>query len=123
VPRLETEVSVPAHLNDLPPVPRPPQQNQPPADPPVWKVNMPPLTFDHNNPSPPPDPSPEAIVLVRETRVEPDWEFHGQVVPKSAAVAAKTAQQETKPGDAGARPTGKKSGGIRGFFRRLFGRG
>ncbi len=123
VSRTETEVSVPAHQNEAPPAPKTPAQNQPPAEPPIWKVMMPPLTFDHNNPAPPPEPSPEAIVLVRETRVEPDWEFHGQVVPKSAAIAPKTVRQETKPGDAGAKPTGKKSGGFRGFFRRLFGRG
>jgi hypothetical protein len=124
-PITETEVSVPAHLNETPPAPRKPEQIQPATEEPVWKVMMPPLTFDHTNPAPPPDPSPEAIVLVREVRVEPDWEFHGRVEPKPAVAQPNATQKDAQPSaqNASGKPAGKKPGRIRGFFRRLFGRG
>jgi hypothetical protein len=124
-PRTETEVSVPAHLNETPLAPRKPEQSQPATEEPVWKVMMPPLTFDYSHPSPPPDPSPEAIVLVREARVEPDWEFHGRVEPAPAVVQPNAALKDVKSStqNSSGKPAGKKPGRIRGFFRRLFGRG
>ena len=48
---------------------------------PVYTVIMPPLSFDANSPSPPPDPSPEMILLVHEVRMRPMVVFHGHVNP------------------------------------------
>jgi hypothetical protein len=51
---------------------------------PIYTVLMPPLTFDAKSPEPPPDPSPETILLVREVRVRSSVEFQGHVNPAPA---------------------------------------
>jgi hypothetical protein len=69
---------------------RPPQPEQKnsdaatpavPAQEPVYTAFMPPLVFDANSPTPPPGPSRETIILVREVRVRPSITFHGRVNP------------------------------------------
>jgi hypothetical protein len=126
-PRTETEVSVPAHvnMNETPPAPRKPEPPQPATEEPVWKVMMPPLTFDYANPTPPPDPTPDAILLVREVRVDPGWEFHGRVEVKPASGEPEPAQKDAQSSsqNASGKPAGKKPGKLGRFFRRLFGRG
>jgi hypothetical protein len=59
-------------------------QNQEVPDPPAisipeYKIVMPPLTFTTNSPEPPPDPTPDLIMLVRVARAEPQWQFTGHV--------------------------------------------
>jgi hypothetical protein len=61
-----------------------PPQNQEVPDPPAisipeYKIVMPPLTFTANSPEPPPDPTPDLIMLVRVARAEPQWQFTGHV--------------------------------------------
>ncbi|MGH9703523.1 MAG: hypothetical protein ACRD4K_09120 [Candidatus Acidiferrales bacterium] len=124
-PRTETEVSVPSHLNLTPPAPRKPEPPQPATEEPVWKVMMPPLKFDYTDPTPPPDPTPEAILLVREVRVDPAWEFHGRVEVKPSAAETKipTKEAQSSAENSSGKPAGKKPGRLGRFFRRLFGRG
>ena len=51
---------------------------------PIYTVIMPPLSFDANSPAPPPDPSPETILLIREVRLRPSVVFRGHVNPAPA---------------------------------------
>ena len=132
----------PGERNEVsPPVPR---------EEPVWKVLMPPLTFNAGQP-PPPDPSPEMIVFVREARVVSAVTLTGRVEPhKKADRAPKTAKvkggRAEEPGTrtagapvappapaadsaestpVAARGRAESGSGfgskVRGFFRRLFG--
>ncbi len=61
--------------------------SQSPATEPVYTVLMPALSFDANSPTPPPDPSPESILLVREVRLSPTAVFHGHVNPAPVQTA------------------------------------
>jgi hypothetical protein len=108
-------------------VPLPP----PPTEEPVYTVLMPPLSFDATSPAPPPDPSPETIMLVREMRVRPAAVFRGHVAPETveasllpipdsppAASAAEPAAED--------RPPVSRPGLVErvlNFFRRVTGRG
>ena len=112
----------------------PPEQNKeagkreeakPPApELPTWKVVMPPLTFDAASLAPPPEPSPETILLVREVRVQPTLVFSGRVEPRSSLtsplVSAGVSGISPQPSAA---PKSKRGVGtkIKNFFRRLFG--
>ena len=74
----------------------------PPAEEPIYTVLMPALTFDASAPEPPPDPSPEMILLMREARVRPLAVFRGHVnaaplPPVTAAAAAAPAAPEPAP--------------------------
>jgi hypothetical protein len=75
----QLELSVPASPSDKPPQPSTPPPV--PTEEPVYKVYMPALTFDASAPAPPPDPEPEEIVLVRESRPQPEVVFRGKVEP------------------------------------------
>lgn len=92
-PKQTVELSVPARENQNGSM-APPAKNDaatpPPVDPPIWKVVMPPLSFSADSPYPPPDPSPETILLVRESRVQPDWIFSGSVEAPGVALAKAT---------------------------------
>jgi hypothetical protein len=69
---------------------------------PVYTVIMPPLSFDASSPAPPPDPSPETILLVREVRMRPTVVFRGHVNPapvQVAAAGAPAALPPSKPSD------------------------
>ena len=81
------EYSAPAKATEPSPAEKKVAVNQPATQTPVWKVLMPPLTFDASSPNPPSIPSPETILLVREVRVEPDWVFHGRVAPRGSPAA------------------------------------
>jgi hypothetical protein len=121
------EFSVPEHANESHPVA--PAVQQPPSslppEQPVWKVVMPPLTFDASSPLPPPDPSPDTILLVREVRVDPDWVFSGRVEPRSSSpvppARAASASPKASPQDASQAKKRSFFGKIGNFFRRLAG--
>lgn len=85
---------------------------------PAWQVVMPPLTFDAKSPQPPPEPSPEMIILLRQARVQNGAVLHGRVEePKSEAAPSPQVQASAQP---------QKAGFFRrigGFFKRLFGGG
>jgi hypothetical protein len=83
------ERSTPAHapIASAPP----PVDASTAAEPPIYRVDMPPLTFSASSPAPPPDADPQTITMVRESRVQPDTAFQGHIVAAPAgAVAAKT---------------------------------
>ncbi len=120
------ELSVLARPSKPPEKPAAREELQPPAvEEPIYKVLMPPLTFDAAKPAPPPPPSPETILLVREVRVRPAETFHGRVenssatLPLSAPQAAQVSLSAENP------PAKKKpsvAGRIGNFFRRIFSR-
>jgi hypothetical protein len=68
----------------------------PPAiEQPIYKVVMPPLTFDAASPAPPPDPSPGTILLVRTVRLRPTVVFRGRVEPAATKPVASAAPAST----------------------------
>jgi hypothetical protein len=102
-----------------------PPQNHDAPDPPAisnpeYKIVMPPLTFSANSPEPPPDPTPDLIMLVRVARAEPQWQFTGHVeAPHLVEVAQRTsAMAEAQP--APARKVAKKKGGFWARLKRAF---
>jgi hypothetical protein len=125
------------------------EKETPPAkELPVWKVEMPPLTFNASEAALP-DSRPEFILLVRQVRIQSAVVFTGRVVPKEnyprrAAVKAPPvtppAREESRSvgsaplpmdsnssaADAESRTTERRSEGvgtkIKNFFRRIFGR-
>lgn len=83
-----------AEKNAPPPIltdrPAQPGKSGPPAtEEPIYKVFMPPLTFDASAPTPPPDPDPQTILLLRSVRVRPAVVYRGhvQAAPPSPAQA------------------------------------
>ncbi len=99
-----------------------------PAQEPVYTVLMPALSFDANSPAPPPDPSPETILLVREVRLNPAAVFHGHVNPAPApaqtvaeAPVSTAPQKPTEPQPAESQPGLLDR--LRNFYRKLTGRG
>lgn len=71
----------PSSAGNSPPKPKGELKPEPPREEPVWKVLMPPLSYNAGQP-PPPDPSPEIFVLIREARVIPTTTFTGRVEPR-----------------------------------------
>jgi len=60
--------------------PDPKEEMKPPViEEPIYKVLMPALTFSAASPNPPPDPSPQVILLVRRVRVRPVTVYRGHV--------------------------------------------
>ncbi len=112
------ELSIPARANESHAVAPPPKEAAsapPPVSNPVYKVMMPPLTFSAASPAPPPDPSPDMILLVRTAQVIPDWQFTGHV-------DAPQQDSATQPGHAsqpGPNPQ-QKEGGFWGKVKRFF---
>jgi hypothetical protein len=91
---------------------------------PVYTVLMPPLTFDASSPAPPPDPSPETILLVREVRMRPTVVLHGHVNPAPAQTPSATSETAAPPALASARRPDSPPGlmtRMRNFFRKLAG--
>jgi len=120
------ELSVLASANDSLPV-APARSSEtaaaPPADAPVYTVIVPPLEFSASSPIPPPDPSPDMFLLIREARILPDWEFVGRVEAPELLGAVQKALGE-KPANAAPAPVPapkKKKGGFWSSFKRLFG--
>lgn len=108
-----------ANANEAHPVT--PSQNREAPDPPAvsipeYKILMPPLTYSANSPEPPPDPTPDLIMLVRVARAESQWQFTGQVgtphLEEVTQLASATADAQPAP----AQRVEKKK---RGFWARL----
>jgi len=103
-------------------------QKPPTIEAPVYQVLMPPLTFDAASPAPPPQPSPETILLVRQARVRPVKVFRGRVEeppapPPVPTIAVHKAELIPFPEEMPAKKEVSVFARIRNFFRRLTSRG
>jgi hypothetical protein len=100
--------------NDIHPVVPPARDTAapsvPPESTPEYKIIMPPLGFSASSPSPPADPSLDAVLLVRTVHVEPEYEFSGHV--EAPRIEQATA---LSPGQISNASENKKSG----FWARL----
>jgi hypothetical protein len=97
----------------------------PPAEPPVYMVYMPPLTFDSSAPAPPPAPDPQTILLLREARVQPDVVFRGHVEDATPRPAASSPARATvaapAPAAVAAQAQASPSPKSPGLLARFFG--
>jgi len=82
-PPRQPEIAIAAAkpANNEKPEEKPEPPKTPPREEPVWRVVMPPLSFDAFSPEPPPEPSADTILLVREVRLRPAVIFRGRVEP------------------------------------------
>ncbi len=121
-PTPNVEFSIPAHANETHPVAPEGKPAAPPAPPttaPVYTV-VAPLSFSAGTPLPPSDPPIDTVLLVREARVQPTWEFKGHVDPPTFAAAMQHALGETDaPKQPPVQPQ-KKHRGFWGMLRRIF---
>ena len=121
------QLRVLAKEDEIHPSPQPQKNAAPPPPPPtampIYKIVMPPLGFSATSPSPPEDPSLDAVLLVRTVHVEPEYEFTGHVDAPAAGSSA--AGSGTAPGPQGKTKSHKdqKSGGFWSGLKRLFGGG
>jgi hypothetical protein len=94
-------------------------------------IVAPALVFTATSPLPPPGPSADTILLIRESRLSPEWEFSGRVEPPEFATAVAHALGEkpltASPAPAAAEPPAapqkKKKGGFWTALKHLFGGG
>jgi hypothetical protein len=112
----------------LQPDPNKPDAPTPPAlsQEPVYTVIMPPLSFDASSPVPPPDPSPETILLVREIRMRPAVVFHGHVNPapvQAALIVPAALPPPTPVAEHQANLQPSLLSRVRNFFQKLAGKG
>jgi len=133
-PKPSIEYSVLAHANEAHPV-TPSAKDAALADPassmPMYAAVVPVLTFSADSPAPPPGPSQDMILLIREARVSPEWEFSGRVEPPEFAQAmqhslgesASAANAESPAAPAAGETAKKKNGGLWAAVKRVFGRG
>jgi hypothetical protein len=117
------EFSIPAHANEEHPL-APPQRAPAPAAPaatmPVYTV-VAPLSFTAGTPLPPLDDPPiDTVLLVRETQVQPTWEFQGHVDAPNFAAAMQHALGESGNPDKPPAEPQKKHHGFWGTLRRIF---
>jgi hypothetical protein len=82
------------------PAPKNERADAPPSSIPAYTAVLPALTYNAGGPAPPPTSSSDMVLLVREARVSPDWEFSGHVEPPEFAKAMQHALGE---GDAAAK--------------------
>lgn len=105
----------------------------PPSTNPIYTAVLPPLAFMAGSPLPPPGPTADMVVLIREARVSPEWEFTGRVETPEFAKAMQhalgekpTTSQPAAAADnqnsAAAKPA-KKKGGFWASLRKAFGGG
>lgn len=104
--RSNIEVSVLAEANETHPVvpepkygapPPPAAPAAPPTSDPVYTAVVPPLVFMAGSPSRPPDPTPDMVLLIREAKVSPEWEFTGHVSTPEFAKAMQSALEKKRP--------------------------
>jgi hypothetical protein len=130
-PETNVEYSVLANANEEHPV-IPPAKDKPAAPPvsiPAYTAVLPPLIYSADTPLPPPGPSQEMVLLIREARVAPDYEFSGHVdAPEFAkemqrALGEHSSDQAPQVGaaNAPADPPQKKKGGFWSAVKRAFG--
>ena len=88
-----------AQANEEHPVVPAPKNEQPDAPPSSIgdTAVLPALTYNAGGPAPPPTSSSDMVLLVREARVSPDWEFSGHVEPPEFAKAMQHALGEAGP--------------------------
>jgi hypothetical protein len=119
--RIELSMPVPA-------APPPPRAEAPPPPPrteePIYRVYMPPLTFDASSPEPVPDPDPAGILLLRESAPLPELYFLGRVEPSLEEATDYIPPQRAEPAPQvvavkTAVPAGKPKGSN--IFARIFG--
>jgi len=129
-PDRSVEFGVPAHDNEAHPVTPEAKSAVPVAPPeaaPVYTV-VAPLTFSNAAPAPPEYPTPDMILLVREARVVPEWEFSGRVAAPEFALALQHALGEgssatgTRAATDSASTEQKRKGGFWGALKRFFSR-
>src|SRR6202046_1673267 len=96
------QLRVLAKEDEAHPLPQPDKNVPPPPPPtamPIYKIVMPPLGFSASSPSPPEDPSLDAVLLVRTVHVEPEYEFTGHVdAPSVGSAAASVSSAQASPG-------------------------
>jgi hypothetical protein len=103
----QIELSVPAHPSPTAPnAARAPE----PVNPPTYRIDMPPLTFNASSPAPPPLPSVEAMLIIRESVADPHISFRGAVTPTLPPPPAEVSRSKSPSHHA--KPS---------FFARLFG--
>jgi len=119
VPEPLVTLGVLADASEAHPV-TPPQSREAPDPPaisiPEYKIVMPPLTFSANSPEPPPDPTPDLIMLVRVARAERQWQFTGHV---EAPHLEEVAQHTSAPAAAHPPQAPKVEKRKRGFWAKL----
>ncbi|MBZ5695185.1 MAG: hypothetical protein LAN36_07475 [Acidobacteriia bacterium] len=133
-PEASMEFVIPAHANEAHPR-VPSAKDVSPGDPPVSAVvqttvfNA--LTFVAGSPARPPDRGPDILLLVREARIAPEWEFSGHVAAPGFAQEMRHAlgenvsspkTQAAAPDQPAAKPA-KKKGGFWASLKRAFGGG
>jgi hypothetical protein len=128
------EISVLAKANETHPV-APPAKTVVPASPPstspVYTAVLPPFTYVAGLPPRPPDLSVDMVVLIREAKVSPEWEFSGHVAAPEFAQAMQHAlgekpaekQAHSSSDDQPAAKPAKKKGGFWASLKRAFGGG
>ena len=121
------QLRVLAKEDEMHPLPQPEKNATPPPPPPtampIYKIVMPPLGFSATSPSPPEDPSLDAVLLVRTVHVEPEYEFTGHVdAPSSVSSAASAGSAPSSQGKSKDHKE-QKSGGFWAGLKRLFGGG
>jgi hypothetical protein len=121
------QLRVLAKEDEVHPLPQPEKNAGPPPPPPtampIYKIVMPPLGFSATSPSPPEDPSLDAVLLVRTVHVEPEYEFAGHVdAPSAGSSAASASSAPASPGKA-KKHQEQKSVGFWAGLKRLFGSG
>jgi hypothetical protein len=130
-PEPSVSYSVLGHADENRPIVPTPKNAVPPA--PVVTVPIytavAPLTYSAGDPIPPPDPDPDMVLLIREARVDPDWEFSGHVDAPGFAEAMQSALGESPAPVQSQAPAinqlpgkQKKGGGFWSGLKRLFGR-
>src|ERR1700723_831467 len=120
------QLRVLAKEDEAHPVPQPEKNVVPPPPPPtampIYKIVMPPLGFSATSPSPPDDPSLDAVLLVRTVHVEPEYEFTGHVdAPTAGSPPASASSAQASPGKP--KDHKERSGGFWAGLKRLFGGG
>jgi hypothetical protein len=94
-------------------------------------VVAPALVFTATSPLPPPGPSEETVLLIREAQLSPEWEFSGRVEPPEFASAMEHALGEKPvsaspappPAEPLPAPQKKKKGGFWAALKHVFGGG
>jgi hypothetical protein len=125
------DYSMLAKANEAHPVVPPAKNAAPPTSVPVYTAVLPALSFIAGSPTRPPEPAEDMVLLIREARVSPEWEFSGQVVAPEFAQAMQHALGE-KPAAPQAQPPSdnspaatpaKKKGGFWSSLKKVFGGG
>ncbi|MGB7023267.1 MAG: hypothetical protein WBD73_05660 [Candidatus Acidiferrales bacterium] len=93
----------------------------PPADPPVTKIDLPPIGYDATSATATAEPlSVATFMLAKEAKVEPEWIFHGNVAqPPRAAKSASIETTPQTPGEIPPKQPSSKHASKKSFWTRL----